>query len=117
MKVVMRPFLPPPPPGAPPAPSLWQPGVLEELASEAGLTPQRAFDISWAFEYEDEAALLRGLLSAAGLATLVPPEREAEVRAALVAALEPFRAPEGAYRLQNEWRFLVAAAPGPDARS
>jgi SAM-dependent methyltransferase len=112
MKVVVRPFLPPPPPGAAPGPPLWQPGVLEELASEAGLTPQRAFDISWAFEYPDEASLLRGLLSAGGLATLVPPAREAEVRAALVAALEPFRTPEGAYRLENEWRLLVAIAPG-----
>ena len=112
MKVVTRPFLPPPPPGAPPAPSLWLPGVLEELASGAGLVPQRAFDISWAFEYPNEDALLRGLLSAAGLATLVPPGREAEVREALVAALAPYRTAEGGYRLENDWRFLVAIAPG-----
>jgi len=44
MKQVARRYAPPPPPGAPPPPRLWQPGVLEALATEAGLTPDCAFD-------------------------------------------------------------------------
>jgi SAM-dependent methyltransferase len=39
MKVIARPFLPPRPPDAPPDPDLSQPGALEVLASQAGLTP------------------------------------------------------------------------------
>jgi hypothetical protein len=108
MKVVVRPFMPPRPPDAPPEPELWQPGVLEAMASEAGLTPEVAFDKSWAFEYADADALGRGMMAPAGIATLVGPEREQEVREKIVEALEPYRTPEGGYRLSNEFHFLVA---------
>jgi SAM-dependent methyltransferase len=50
-KQVARRYAPSPPPDAPPPPQLWEPGVLEGLASEAGLTPESAFDTSYAFEY------------------------------------------------------------------
>ncbi len=46
VKRVTRPFMPAPPPGAPPAPQLWRPGALEELATAAGLSPVTAFDFS-----------------------------------------------------------------------
>ena len=44
MKQIARPFLPPRPPDAPPEPDLSQPGALEALAAEAGLTPESEFD-------------------------------------------------------------------------
>lgn len=110
MKVVVRPFLPPPSPGAAPAPELWKTGALEEIATEAGLTPENAFDSSWAFEYQDEEALARGMLAPAGIATLVGPAREEAVREAIVAALAPYRTREGGYRLANEYHYLVARA-------
>ena len=109
MKIVVRPFLPAPPPDAPPAPELWKPGVLEGIATEAGLTPERAFDTSWAFEYPDEEALARGMLAPAGIAKLVGPREEA-VAQAIVEALEPNRTPSGGYRLENEWHYLVVRA-------
>jgi SAM-dependent methyltransferase len=109
MKPVTRPLLPPPPPGAPQAPALWQAGVLEGLATEAGLRPQSAYDVSWAYEYADEEAIGRAMISAGGLSVLVG-EREAEVRRAIVDALAAYRQPDGSYRLENEWHTLIASA-------
>jgi SAM-dependent methyltransferase len=109
MKPVTRPLLPPPPPGAPPAPALWQPGVLEGLAAEAGLRPQAASDVSWAYEFADDVTLGRALISAGGL-SIATGEREDEVRQAIVDALAPYRQPDGSYRLDNEWHTLIASA-------
>lgn len=75
----------------------------------AGLTPSSTFDVSWPYVYADDDALARGVLSAAGVGDAAG-EREGEVRAALIDALAPFRAPDGAYYLENEWHFLVATA-------
>jgi hypothetical protein len=52
MKQVARRYAPPPPPNAAPPPPLWQPGVLERLAGEAGLDPADAFDTTYSFDYE-----------------------------------------------------------------
>jgi SAM-dependent methyltransferase len=109
MKPVTRPLLPPPPPGAPPAPALWRPGVLEGLAAEAGLQPQVAYDVSWAYELADDEALGRAMISAGGLSVLAGP-REAEVRQAIVEALAPCRQADGSYRLENEWHTLIASS-------
>jgi SAM-dependent methyltransferase len=110
MKEVVRPFMPAPPPDAPQPPALWRAGVLEEIASAAGLEPQRAFDTAWAFEYADEDALGRAMLAPAGIAELVGSERESEVRAAILAALAPYRMRDGSYRLANQWHYLLARA-------
>jgi hypothetical protein len=110
MKAVARPFLPAPPPGAPSQPALWKPGALEAIAAEAGLTPDDAFDISWAYEYSDEETLVREMLAVAGLAVLVAPAREPAVAAEIAQALAPFRDAEGRYRFENELHFLVARA-------
>ena len=109
-KRIIRRFLPPPPPSARPAPQLWRPGVLEEIAGEAGLRPGEAFDAPCALEYPDEATLGRLMMAPAGVATLVGPEREPEVRAQMVEALAPFRTADGGYRLDNEFHYLVARA-------
>jgi SAM-dependent methyltransferase len=99
-----------PPPDAPAPPPLWRPGVLEEIATAAGLVPDVAFDISWAYEYADDEELGRLLVAPAGIAVLVGPEREPALRAAIVAALAAYRTPAGGYRLANEWHFLIARA-------
>jgi hypothetical protein len=84
--------------------------VLEDLAVEAGLRPAESFDTRYPFEYADEETLGRMLVAPAGIATLVGPEREAEVRAAIVAGLASYRQPDGSYRLENEFHFLAATA-------
>jgi SAM-dependent methyltransferase len=110
MMKIAHPFLPPRPPDAPPEPELWTPGVLEEMATEAGLEPEEAFDISWAYQYPDADTLGRALMAPAGIAVLVGPEREAEVRTAIVEGLAPFRTEHASYRLQNQFRCLIARA-------
>ncbi len=110
MKVIVRPFMPQRPADAPAELELWKPGVLEEMADEAGLTPETAFDVTWAYEFPDEKALGSAMLAPAGIAELVGSEREAEVRERIVEGLAPFRTPEGGYRLSNEFRFLIARA-------
>jgi SAM-dependent methyltransferase len=110
MKVIVRPFMPSRPSDAPAPPPLWKPGVLEELATAAGLSPSYAFDFGFGYEYPDEETLGRLLIAPAGLANLIGPEREAAIRAQIVEALAAYRTAEGGYRLHNEFRFLVASA-------
>ena len=108
MKQVARRYAPPPPPDAAPTPKLSEPGVLEGLAREAGLTPEYGFRTSYAFEYQDEETLGRLLMAPMGLAKLVGPEREDALRREIVDTLAPYRAPDGSYRLNNEFRYLAA---------
>jgi hypothetical protein len=101
--------MPPRPADAPTEPDYSQPGVLEELAKQAGLTPETAFDTAWAFQY-DEEALRRAMVAVAGIAVLVGLDREREVRDAIARGLARYRTRDGRYRLQNEFRYLIARA-------
>jgi SAM-dependent methyltransferase len=110
MKQVARPFLPPRPPDAPPDPDLSEPGALRTLAEQAGLQPEEEFDTAWAFDYPDADTLGRALVAVAGLATIAGPEREHELKTAIVAGLAPYRRDDGSYRLSNEYHYLIAHA-------
>jgi SAM-dependent methyltransferase len=112
MKEIVRPFMPRRPRDAPPEPDYSQPGVLEEIATQAGLAPESTFDATWAYEYPDADTLRRALVAPAGIAVLVGPDREEEVRNAIVAGLATHRTPDGGYRLQNEFHYLIARAWG-----
>jgi hypothetical protein len=110
MKEIVRPFMPPRPAHAPLEPDYSQPGVLEDIARQAGLEPESAFDTTWAYEYSDEDALRRALVAPAGIAMLVGPSREEEVKDAIAAGLASHRTKAGGYRLQNEFHYLIARA-------
>jgi SAM-dependent methyltransferase len=110
MKEIARPFFPPRPPDAPPDPDLSQPGALAGLAIEAGLKPESEFDATWAYEYADAETLGRALVAVAGLATLAGPEREHELKTAIVNGLAPHRRADGSYALSNEFHYLTARA-------
>jgi SAM-dependent methyltransferase len=110
MKEIARPFMPPRPPDAPADPDFSQPGTLDALATAAGLTPVEAFVTSWAYTYPDAETLGRALLAPAGVALLVGSEHEDAVKAAIVDGLARYRTPDGAYRLPNEYRYLIARA-------
>jgi SAM-dependent methyltransferase len=110
MMTIAHRYLPPRPTDAPPEPEYWRPGVLERLATEAGMMPEQAFDLTWAYEYPVRETLGRAMVAPAGIATLVEPGREEELKAAIVDGLEPFRTPQGEYRLANEFHFLIARA-------
>ena len=59
----LRELQPPPPPGSPPPTTraLGEPGVLEDVAREAGLDPVRAGEVDVPFEAADEETLARAL--------------------------------------------------------
>jgi SAM-dependent methyltransferase len=106
MKVIARRFQG----GGEAPPPLWKPGVLEGIAAEAGLTPEDAFDVGWAYEFADDAELGRAMISAGGLSVLAGPDRLEEVEAAILEVLAPYRNENGGYRLANEFRILIARA-------
>ena len=110
MKQIARPFLPPRPPDAPPDPDLSQPGLLRELALQAGLTPEDEFDTTWAFVYPNADTLGRAMTAVAGLVLIAGRERERELSNAIVNGLAEFRRPDGSYRLSNEYHYLIARA-------
>ena len=109
MKAVLARFRPPPPPGRLDPSTLWQPGVLEDLAAQAGLVPETAFDDRWAYEYADEESMSRAMLSAGGFGAIVG-DRQDEARAAVLEALAACRTPAGGYRIENDWHYLIARA-------
>ncbi|MGH8572182.1 MAG: class I SAM-dependent methyltransferase [Gammaproteobacteria bacterium] len=109
-KQIIRPFMPPRPADAAPEPDYSKPGVLEGLATEAGLSPESAFDTRWAFKFPDEETLRRALVAPAGIAVLVGPDREHEVKDAIVAGLASQRTAGGGYRLTNTFHTLIARA-------
>jgi SAM-dependent methyltransferase len=108
MKEVARPFLPSRPADAPPDPDLSQPGLLRELATQAGLTPESEFDATWAFVYPNAESLGRAMVAVAGLALLAGPDREQELTNAITDGLAAYRKPDGSYRLSNEYHYLIA---------
>jgi SAM-dependent methyltransferase len=110
MKEIARSFLPPRPADAPPDPDLSQPGLLRELASRAGLSPESEFDTTWPFVYPDAESLGRAMVAVAGIALVAGPEREEELTNAIVDGFSPYREPDGSYRLSNEYHYLIARA-------
>jgi SAM-dependent methyltransferase len=89
-------------------PVIGDPGELERRARLAGLEPREAAEVDVPFEAADRAALERAFLVAAAGGAL---ERlgEAEVRRRVAEAAEPFRRPDGSYRFENRFRYLIAA--------
>jgi SAM-dependent methyltransferase len=109
MKAVLARFRPTPPPGRLDPTELWRHGNLEALATQAGLVPDHAFNLRWAYEYADEESMLRAMLSAGGFGAIVADRQEA-ARVAVLEALSGCRTPAGGYRIDNEWHYLIARA-------
>jgi ubiquinone/menaquinone biosynthesis C-methylase UbiE len=89
---------------------LHEPGVLEQMARAAGLTPKSAHDLVSTLEFADDATLVRQLLSPGSIVQAARAAGEQRVRATIVESLARYRTPTGDYRLQNEWRYLIASA-------
>jgi SAM-dependent methyltransferase len=108
VKEIVRPFMPPRPTDAPPEPDYSSPGVLEDIATKAGLDSESAFDTTWSYDYPDEDTVRHALVAPAGIAVLVGPDREEDVQDAIVKGLATHRAPDGSYRLRNTFHYLIA---------
>ncbi|MFT3837485.1 MAG: class I SAM-dependent methyltransferase [Myxococcaceae bacterium] len=104
----LKSFMPPPPPGAPSPVALSAPGVLESLCRDAGLEAVKSGNLSCAFEYPDTVSALRGLLAAGPAVAAIARGGEGKVQAAVLEALAPYRTSAGGYRLENEFRFVIA---------
>jgi SAM-dependent methyltransferase len=91
-------------------PPYWRFDMLEQVARDAGLTPLESFYSSWAYEFADDYALLRAMLSAGSAVAAVEHAGRALVVEAIRKALAPYRERDGSYRLPNEWHYLVARA-------
>lgn len=88
----------------------WRPGAIEALLPAAGLTLDTAFDVTWSYEYADDASLTEAMLAAGGAALIAGPEHEAELGLDILRAVSHCRRPDGSYRLSNEWHVVVAVA-------
>ena len=94
----------------PDQPSLWEPGVLEQIATAAGLEPESCFDVRSSFEFPDRETLIRQMLAPGPVGEAVRHVGEPAVGDAIAAALAPRRRPDGSYRLENEWHCVLARA-------
>ncbi|HET8909622.1 MAG TPA: methyltransferase domain-containing protein [Ktedonobacterales bacterium] len=105
--------LPPPPPGAPAAPSpfaLSVPGALRALVESVGLTAGEEADVACPWVFPDEETALRALTSSGQAVRSINATGESAVRAAILEAIAPYRTADGGYVLRNTFRYLVASA-------
>ena len=110
MKDVLARFTPPRPAGRLDPAALWRPGALADLAVEAGLIPDCAFDLRWAYEFADEPELVRAMTSAGGFGAILGADQQEAARDAIVEALTVCRTPDCSFRVENEWHSLIARA-------
>ncbi len=101
-------LLPAPAPGAPGPFALSDPGALERLAREAGLTPLENTVVECTWSYADLDTALRGLLAAGLAVRAIRHSGEEPVRQAVTTAIAPFRTLRSGYQIENRFRFLVA---------
>jgi SAM-dependent methyltransferase len=88
----------------------WRP-VVEELAAQAGLAVEDSFELASNHGYAGEAPLVEAMLaSVPGAVAVAGPEREGQLRGAILRALAHRRRPDGSYGVLNRWRTVVARA-------
>lgn len=103
-------LLPPPPPNAEGPFALSVPGRLEELAAAAGLVPEQADEVPTPLIYPDLATAVRTQLSSGPARRAIEHAGEQATRDALAAAFADSRQPDGSYRQDNSFRYLIARA-------
>jgi SAM-dependent methyltransferase len=104
----MGPLMPAPPVDAP-TPIAWsENGRLQWLATSAGLTPLTVTDVANPLIYPDFATALRTQLSSGPAQNAIRHSGLPAVRGALARAFARSRTPDGVYRQENVFRYLVA---------
>ena len=88
----------------------WRPGMVDEIATAAGLRIERSFDTTYAYAYADDDALAEAMLAAGGAAAVAGPDNESALREDIVRALAGSRQADGGYRVSNEWHMVIARA-------
>ena len=88
-------------------PEISRPGGLEARARQAGLEPGEAGEIEVPYEAPDRETLVRAFFNDA-LFGVLQRLGEDEVRRLVLEAAAPFRRPDGSYRFENRFRYLIA---------
>jgi SAM-dependent methyltransferase len=104
-------LLPPPPPGTPGPFALSEPGALESLFAEAGLTVDEEHEIPCPWVYEDLDTAVLAIGSAGPSVRAEGLVGRETVEQAIAEALQPFHdVATGIVQLENVFRYAVAPA-------
>ena len=106
----LKPLLPAPPPGAPGPFALSDERALRDFSAKASLEPGELFDVESPWLYANLEEALRGLRSSGVAAKAIELSSIESVDVAHTKALAPFRQPDGSYRIQANFRCLLARA-------
>ncbi len=104
--------LAPPPPGAAAPLAVSAPGVVEDLLAAAGLEPCAAGEADCPFSYPELDTGWRGQAAAGPVQRVIQVAGADATRAAFDQAHAPYRQPDGSYRQQNVFRYVIARKPG-----
>lgn len=102
--------LPPPPPGAKGTFALSEPGKMEALMEQAGLTVYAHGDVSCPFTYPDDETAWKSISSSGPLVAAIRAAGEETIKQAVLASLVPFKTPNGGYRQENLMHYVIATA-------
>lgn len=108
LRARLAPAPPAPGPPTPAGPAIGEAGGLKELAGEAGLLPMRSGEVDVPYVVPDRTTLERALLVDAGLLDAPDCTGRDAVRQVVAEAAGPFRQPDGSYRFENKFRYLIA---------
>jgi SAM-dependent methyltransferase len=92
------------------APSVGEPGVLEDLARRAGLTPERVDEVAVPYEFPDRDTLERAMLALSPAYDIDQDTAARVIRETIEGPVARFCRPDGSYRFDNRWRFMIAVA-------
>ncbi len=101
-------LLPPPPPGTPGPFALSEPGALERLARQAGLSARETFAVPSTGTYPDLATALRGFNSTGVAVRAAEAAGEDAVSHVHTAALRPFLQEDGSLQIGMGFLCLLA---------
>lgn len=101
-------LLPPPPPGAPGPFALSEPGLLEKMLTDASLTPVKSGDANAPFIFKNGDKALRAIASSGVGVRAIRQVGLDAFRSAVMPPIAPFRQPDGSYRMNNKFRYVLA---------
>jgi SAM-dependent methyltransferase len=103
--------LAPAPPGAHAPLAISVPGTVETLLADAGLVQTASGEVSCPFIYPDLATGWRGQASIGPFRRAIEIAGETTVRDVFDNVLEQYRQPDGTYRQDNVFRYVIADKP------
>ena len=88
--------------------ALSEEAALKSLVSSAGFTPDSVHDVDLVWEFSGFQTAAAALLSAGPTMLAIRTSGRERVQEALELAIAPFKLASGGYRLENQFRFLIA---------